>query len=188
MITFTGNVIHQMSLPAIDSNGKQRHRRVDFYELNPKSVNDNKLLERLVNHWGEEDTFIRVIEDNFKYNKYDEFAPIGERFFILAQRKPEIKDIRVNDVLAVAQTSTKKPKFGIEIDFLQTIPKQLLGQKEFKVQNIGSKFLEELKNLFYGKNIWLYSSESNIDFYRHNGFKKVAASKVGLAIMKYFHK
>lgn len=186
MITFTGQLLHISTIKTSNKNNTPNNR-VSLYKLNPQSPHDNIIVEDLVNLWSENDTVIRAIKDNFKYNKHNINEKTTEEFYILANKHPKDTIIQAKNVLAITQTSSINPKNGVEIDFFQTIPKKLRSktQEISNLKNIGNKMLNELKNIFYGKKLWLYSSNKTINFYIKNGFKQIGISKAGLPIMKF---
>ena len=170
------------------NNDRFAETKAAFLELNPMDAGDNKALERLISHWGREDSYVRVIEDNFKNNKYHPEINTTERFFVLAEPKREGQFLDVKKILAIAQTSAQNSKKGVEIDYFQVMPKYIERKTFYGRRDVGKAMMDSLKKIFSGKNIWLYSTNSAKDFYLRNGFKQTGTSVVGLPIMKFFGK
>ena len=187
MISFTANLLNRPKI-RMYNNDTFSETKAAFLELNPMDAGDNKALERLISHWGREDSYVRIIEDNFKNNKYHPEINTTERFFVLAEPKRDGQFLDVKKILAVAQTSAQNPKNGVEIDYFQVMPKYIERQTNYGRRDVGKAMMDSLKKIFSGKNIWLYSTNSARDFYLKNGFKQTGVSVVGLPIMKFFGK
>lgn len=67
MISFTANLLNRPKI-RMYNNDTFSETKAAFLELNPMDAGDNKALERLISHWGREDSYVRIIEDNsFSY-------------------------------------------------------------------------------------------------------------------------
>lgn len=172
--TFTGNFIGNAKVLRKVSNEKFVPCELPVVEMNPFDEKDLHALKNISNVWEgclfAKSAYLRALS-------IFETIPekINQRFFILTKQKNNFENINAEDILAESRVYIfDKPK--VDIRSFEVDPAQNhWSMPEYKnYNNLGTGFLNKLKEIFKGKLITLDSLSSSKEFYLKNGFKNVS--------------
>ena len=169
-INFKGNFITRLNVQKIYPTTKKLE--ISAVELNPLDNKDLRVLRIVDELWNA----------GFSKNIYKDAASIhnvglsdeAQRFFVLTRQMKNFENILPDDILAEAKVieDTFNGR-SVNLDYLQVHPEQKYDSECRKIKNIGSAFLDFLKNRYKGKEIDLHAVFSSLDFYFANGFRPI---------------
>ncbi len=145
---------------------------VSFVKFDKSSEYDIKTILKLQEKWQPS------LVDDILYHLISIWREKVSIYFLTKQNR-NFKELDYSDILGIVTTFPNN-KNQVCIDFLQVSPKYL-NNKNRKLNSVtdffsdkytycGSAILNCLKETYSNKDLYLYHSENNIDFYKKNGF------------------
>lgn len=143
---------------------------VSFVEMDPDNIEDLFAINDTVRYWYNE-----KYASNIAYSLYllrDYCLPRDSyKVYALTTQKDKLDLLNVEEILALGEVVEKTPKKTLELNYLQVDPKLVYSSTQRDYKDVGTAFLNVLKNLDKVKSIVLTSACSAVGFYKKNDFK-----------------
>ena len=162
-INFKANFINTTQIMKLNPTTKKFvSHEVSFVEINPRLKDDIKALKKMAKLWGEESIFAHTI---FYFAKKDP----RKRTFLLTEQVDKFEKLEPEKILGITQLS-KEIAGESCIEYLETKPEFQYYNDKRKYKKVGSKILDNLKNIFQDKALKVDYIFDRVDFYLQNGF------------------
>ena len=171
-ISFGARYFKSATIKKINENGQEENHKISMVELNPYDLEDVRCVNELNYAWGGQGSlsYPYMCEMN---NIFAEFSEVKtSRFFALTQQKNNYEQLDPKQILSIAQTSLLDERTG-SLDLLETYFAESHTSKNAKFKHVGQGMLDNIKFLFFGKNILVEAPEISENFYIKNGFEKI---------------
>jgi hypothetical protein len=170
MVNFRANFINTTSIVKYGVDNKPREGKASFVELKTLDKNDYLTLNKVNIDWENCSTYAHDITSRFNRAYIAGDDSPREKFFALTLQKDKFESLRADDVLGLALVDEYMGS-SFFVDFLQVAPEHKHTVLEPHIKHIGTAILNSLKELLPIKNIFLDAVNSEIEFYKRNGFK-----------------
>ena len=143
-------------------------------QIDKTNPNDIKALQKLAYSWGTRtyayDVYINASDDYYALRGEENYSKYSDpsEYYAITKQKNNFDDLNYADILGITQLSNRENTN--EIKYLQVEPKNSYYSKQRKYSHVGSTLIENIKQMFSDKVLFLYSNAKSISFYEKLGF------------------
>ena len=174
-ISFKANYVNNVKIKKLTANNEYKKIPAVVVELNVKSKEDLKALEKVASRWAFGDIYARDVYERFKANAQEKPETPKERFFALTTQLKDYNELKPHKILGVAELYNFSED-KTEIEFLQADPKYQNPFKPREIIGVGYALVEELLDVIKDKVIVLFTTPKAKSLYEKFGFKNVESN------------
>ena len=174
-ISFKANYINDAKVMRLTASNEYKKIPAVVVELNIKSKEDLKVLEKVASRWALGDIYANDVYERFKANAKEEKTEPKERFFALTTQLKDHNELKPHKILGVAELY-KFCEDKTEIEFLQADPKYQNPFIPREIIGVGYALVEELLNIIKDKEVVLFTTPKAKSLYERFGFKNTESN------------
>ena len=187
IINFTGTYLSQAQIKKMDKNNKYVKHDVSFVQIHPTNNNDISTLKKTSKIWEDKPSllsFANMIYEDAKNIHDEEFDTGIHKFYALTNQKNNFEKLLPNEILGLTEVTHYPKSTKMNIDLLEVHPEYNYLSENSNYKKVVEALINNIKNIFEGKEITVRAISSALDFYIKNGFKQIQKNSLDLHYIK----
>lgn len=190
MISFKANLISQEYIRKRNADNTFSSMPVSFVQLDGKSKSEVMAVRKLADRWSYGDEYAGNISDCMLEALYGG-RENNDKFYAITKQTENLDKLNGEDILALALTSLSSTGENcidyaqVEPKYVATLPEYLHGEKIPLYKKIGTALFDGIERMFKHKDLYLFTMEDNLKYYKRRGYKALTGGPVTKMVLKH---